>query len=74
MTENGGPHPGVYGLDLNTGTYFTVFQAFEDTYAGDDVTGIAFTPDLKRMYACFEDTGVMFEIMREDGLPFEDLV
>jgi hypothetical protein len=72
MAENGGPHPGVYGRDLTTGLYFTVFQGFADTYIGDDVTGIAFTPDWKRMYACFEDSGVMLEIQREDGLPFEE--
>ena len=73
MAENGGSNPGLYGRDLSTGTYFTVFQAFADTYMDDDVTGLAFSPDLTRLYACFEETGVLFEIQREDGLPFEIL-
>lgn len=72
MAENGGPHPGLFGKDLTTGHYFTVFQGFADSYIDDDVTGVAFTPDWKRMYACFEDAGVMLEFQREDGLPFEE--
>ena len=71
MAENGGPHPGVYGRDLTTGTHFTVFEGFADTYIDDDVTGLAFTPDSKRMYACFENAGVMLKIQQDDGLPFE---
>jgi hypothetical protein len=73
IAENGGPHPGLYGLDLNTGTYFTVFEAFAEAYADDDVTGIAFSPDWKRLYACFESHGTMLEITRQDGLPFEEV-
>jgi hypothetical protein len=73
IAENGGSNPGVYGRDLSTGEYFAVFEAFAEEYDDDDVTGISFSPDWKRMYACFEDAGIMFEIQREDGLPFEEI-
>lgn len=72
FAENGGSQPGVYGRDLNARTSFAVLKAFGSAYVDDDVTGIAFSPDLTRLYVCFEQLGVMFEVRREDGLPFEE--
>jgi hypothetical protein len=69
--ENGGTYPGVYGRDMDAGTSFAVFEAFAEDYSGDDITGIAFSPDLKRLYACFQAIGVMVEVQRQDGLAFE---
>jgi hypothetical protein len=73
IAENGGSSPGVFGRDLPTGEYFAVFEAIAEQYDGDDVTGISFSPDWKRLYACFQDAGIMLEIQREDGLPFEEI-
>jgi hypothetical protein len=37
----------------------------------NEVTGVAFCPTGHRMYLCFQEEGVMFEITREDGYPFQ---
>jgi hypothetical protein len=71
MAEDGGANPGVYGRDLETGYYFAVFEALSEVFTNDGVTGLALSPDHTRLYACFQSNGVMFEIKRDDGLPFE---
>ena len=72
FAENGGTQPGLYGRNLNERTSFAVFKAIGAEYSDDDVTGVAFSPDFKRLYVCFEKLGAMFEIQRQDGLPFEE--
>jgi hypothetical protein len=74
MGEAGGANPGVYGLDLETGYYFAVFEALSEVFTNDDVTGLALPPDHTRLYACIQTDGIMFEIKRDDGLPFEHIL
>lgn len=70
--ENGGSSPGLYALDLHTDSFYAIFEGISDVYNGDDVTGIAFSPDWRRLYAAFENSGILLEFVREDGLTFED--
>ena len=70
--ENGGPSPGLYALDLDTDSFYAIFEAVSDIYSGDDVTGIAFSPDKKRLYAAYENLGILLEFAREDGLTFDE--
>ena len=68
--QDGGT-PGVYARDLQ-GTYHTVFQAIKGGwYDGDETVGIALSPGGKKLYAGFQDAGVLMEFKRDDGLPFE---
>lgn len=76
FTEDGGNSPGVYVRDAD-GTYSTIFEAVEGgMYGGkygesDETVGIALSPDRKKMYAGFQDGGILMEFTRDDGVPFE---
>ena len=69
FTEDGGRTPGIYGRVTSTGHYFAVFEAL--AYKTDEATGLAFSPDWRRMYVCIQENGLFFEITRADGKPFE---
>lgn len=70
MTEDGGKTPGVYVYD---GTRFrTLIEAIDDRFNGDETTGVAFSPDGKSLFLCFQENGWLFQIQRIDGLPFDD--
>jgi hypothetical protein len=72
FTEDGGKSPGVYARYGRDGTYFTLFQGIPGgEYADDETIGIALSPDHRRLYAGIQDAGIIFEITRSDGLPFE---
>ena len=71
FTEDGGSTPGVYARLGSTGTYYTVFQGLSSEYDGDETSGIALSPDGTRLYAAFQEAGLLFEFTRDDGLPFE---
>lgn len=65
FTEEGGRNGGVHARDKD-GKYITILE-------GDGVSetaGLAFSPDNLRMYIAFYEEGQIFEITREDGLPF----
>ncbi|KAL3935864.1 MAG: hypothetical protein SGBAC_008705 [Bacillariaceae sp.] len=64
--EEGGVENGVHARDTN-GWFFTIMES--DTF-NDESTGLAFSPDGKHMYVSFQRTGKIFDIWREDGLPF----
>lgn len=64
--EEGGVENGVHARDEN-GWFFTILET--DTFS-DESTGLAFSPDGKRMYVAFQHSGRIFDIWREDGLPF----
>lgn len=64
--EENGSANGVHARDQN-GWFFTVFEA--DDF-NDETTGLAFSPDAKHMYVSFQHTGQIYDIWREDGLPF----
>lgn len=64
--EEGGVENGVHARDPN-GWFHTILES--DTFR-DESTGLAFSPDGKRMYVSFQSTGKIYDIWREDGLPF----
>ncbi len=70
FTESGGKTPGVYARDLHTGKYMTIFEASEKEYLDDETVGIAFSPDRSKMYAGYQESGVLIELRRIDNLPF----
>lgn len=64
--EDGGEHSGIHGRD-SSGNFFNVINGKYDT----ETTGLAFSPDNKRMYVSYqENPGIIFEIKRRDGYPF----
>jgi len=72
FTEDGGSTPGVYSRELSTGDYYTIFEADDyNRFDGDETSGIAFSPDGKRLYCCLQRAGVFFQVTRKDGQPFE---
>ena len=64
--EEAGAKNGVHARDSN-GRFFTILET--DSFH-DESTGLAFSPNGKRMYVAFQRTGQIFDIWREDGLPF----
>ena len=81
LTEDGGRSAGVYAIDSENKRY-AIFEAYSDLYKGDETTGLASSPDGRKMYACFQDCGCdsssdvdftcgcLLEFSREDGKPF----
>jgi len=80
LTEDGGRNSGVYAIDV-AGNRYAIFEAYDDMYRGDETTGLAFTPDGKKMYASFQDCGCedsdnhdcgcLLEFSRVDGKSFD---
>jgi hypothetical protein len=68
--EDGGKNqisPGVHGRNVD-GRYFTIL---EGTFPiPDETTGLAYSPSGHHMYVSYQKTGIIYEIKREDGLPF----
>jgi len=72
FTEDGGNSPGVYMTD--GASHYSLFEAFHEKYYGDETTGLAFSPDARKLYVCIQEIGYLFEFEREDGLPFQGKV
>ncbi len=80
FTEDGGKTPGVYAIDAD-GQSYAIFEAYDEMYFNDETTGLAFSPDGKRMYACFQDCGCevsgekdcgcLLAFWRDDGRSFD---
>mgnify|MGYP005855527089 CR=1 FL=1 len=66
FTEEGGVDAGIHGRD-ETGMFFTLLES--PVYI-DETTGLAFSPDARRMYVAYQENGLLFEVTRKDGLPF----
>lgn len=66
FTEDGGNRAGVHARNEN-GEYFTILDSSEYE---NETTGLSFSPDGKAMYIAYQVDGLLFEIRREDGLPF----
>lgn len=64
--EEKGDSNGIHARDAN-GWYYTILESSE---YGRETTGLAFSPDGKHMYFSFQARGVIFDVWREDGLPF----
>jgi len=71
FTEDGSTTPGIYGRFTSTGHYFVLLEAIANRFKHDEATGLAFSPDWKRIYFCIQEHGLLFELTREDGKPFE---
>jgi len=65
-TEDGGKHAGIHARD-GSGKFFTIL---ESPVYSDETTGLAFSPSNMHMYIAYQDNGTLFEITRDDGLPF----
>ncbi|CAB9504928.1 osmC-like protein [Seminavis robusta] len=66
FTEEGGKDAGIHGRDA-TGLFFTVL---ESPIYNDETTGLAFSPCFKHMYVAYQQNGLLFDVTRQDGLPF----
>lgn len=84
MTEDGGNTVGVYAICRQTGEKYAIFEAYNGKYKNDETTGLAFSPDGRKMYAAFQDCGCnnsesgldpscgcLLEFSRKDGLSFD---
>lgn len=70
FSEDGGSTPGVYVREKD-GTYRTIFEGIDGgAYNGDETVGVALSPDRRKLYAGFQDAGVLIEFTRDDGYPF----
>ena len=67
FTEDGGTYAGIHGRD-SLGRFYTILESYE--YDDDETTGLAFSPDGMHMYVAYQDHGLLFDITRQDGLPF----
>jgi hypothetical protein len=65
LTEDGRSTPGTFAYD---GSKYLLY--FETTYSGDEMVGIAFSPDRMFMHACVQSVGLLFQIYRDDGQLF----
>lgn len=68
FTESGGRDAGIHGRNAK-GQYFTIL---ESPVYEDETSGLAFSPDATRMYVAYQNSGILFVIRREDGLPFDE--
>lgn len=66
--EEDGTENGVHAKDEN-GFFFTILESAV-TLDNKEVTGLAFSPDGKHMYVSYQRTGLIYDIWRDDGLPF----
>jgi hypothetical protein len=64
--EEGGKENGIHARDEN-GWFYTIAESDE---LEDETTGLAFSPNGKHMYVSYQHTGIIYDIWREDGLPF----
>lgn len=66
FTEDGGRLAGVHARN-SRGQYLTILESSDYS---DETTGLSFSPDGLHMYFAYQDDGVLFDVTREDGLPF----
>lgn len=57
----------MHGRNID-GQFFTVV---ESPVFSLEVTGLAFSPDGMHMYMAYQVDGFLFDVVREDGLPFQ---
>ena len=67
FTEEDGSKPGIFTYDGTT--WKTLFEA--DYSDKDETTGVDFSPDGYSLFFCLQDSGLMFQLRRVDGLPFQ---
>eukprot|EP00978_Attheya_sp_CCMP212_P030539 scaffold112662_cov42-Attheya_sp.AAC.1 len=68
MAEDGTSNAGIFGRTAE-GRYFVIVKGIG---YGSETTGVAFSPDKKRMYFAIQSPGYIIELRREDGRSFDD--
>ena len=66
FTEEGGKDAGIHARD-GEGRFYTILESPEYS---DETTGLAFSPNGEHMYVAYQNAGLLFDVWREDGLPF----
>lgn len=64
--EDGGSDCDIHGRDA-TGQYFTIIRG--DGYSTEN-TGLSFSPDNMHMYFAMQGNSNVYDVWRDDGLPF----
>jgi sugar lactone lactonase YvrE len=67
FTEEGGIDAGIHARDAS-GRFYTVL---ESPVYRSETTGLSFSPDGIHLYVAYQDVGYLFDVWREDGLPFQ---
>jgi hypothetical protein len=68
FTEDDGRSPGIYA---HGGTrMYTLIERYETKFQADETTAISFSPDGTKMYFSMQEIGYLFQVERQDGLPF----
>jgi len=70
FTEEAGRNAGVHGRNP-AGKYVTIFES--PIYKGE-CTGLAFSPDARHLYVAYQDEGILLDVYRKDGNPFDGRV
>jgi len=60
---------GVHGYEQATGLMYPLLKATGYSEL-DEVTGVTLSPDLYHMYVAIQDEGVVLDVFRTDGFPF----
>jgi hypothetical protein len=60
--------PNVFGRD-DTGKYFILF--YTDTLGSDETIGVVMSPDKNHLYVSYQESGLIFDVQRVDGEPFQ---
>jgi len=66
--EDGVADVGLHGRNGN-GDFFTILDA--PHWRGSEASSLALSPNKKHMYIAFSDAGILYEVTRDDGFPFE---
>jgi len=69
FTEEQGKSAGIHARDLQD----RVYTIIEGPGLIQETTGLAFSPNGKRMYVAYQKNGLLFDIWREDGHSFGGL-
>jgi len=64
--EDSGSENGIHARDAN-GWFYTILESDNNSR---ETTGLAFSPDGTHMYFSFQLQGIIFDVWRDDGLPF----
>jgi hypothetical protein len=67
FTEDGGTDAGVHSRN-DLGQFFTIL---ESPVYDSETTGLSFSPDGRHLYIAYQNDGLLFDITRTDGFPFQ---
>lgn len=70
FTEDGGQHGGVHGRNAE-GQFFTIMEGGPGL--SPETTGLSCDPSGTHMYVAFQEEGILFDITRSDGYPFQGI-